>query len=254
MYIIRKLNKVFILARYLSFYCTPMAILIKAIHSCRPLFNHASGQRPATPHSPNSSNSVVRRGRSYAIDLLPCRCFKSRQTKKKALWASVEHRHRRVRAEKTKPNREGSRSGQAGVWVVGGERRRPRAAISAARDWGSLLGEQKLHLQMNSRDKSHNFSKPPTPPASSSSLFWCTGDEAARLRRYNTHRLKVCTLDVSSHLFLQFALKCLFLPQRKRLLDKKGLRDLLLWSNLSNLFGYEILKDLLFMVFALIHL
>lgn len=31
-------------------------------------------------------------------------------------------------------------------------------AISAARDWGSLLGEQKLHLQMNSRDKSHNFS------------------------------------------------------------------------------------------------
>ena len=32
-------------------------------------------------------------------------------------------------------------------------------AISAARDWGSLLREQKLHLQMNSRDKSHNFSR-----------------------------------------------------------------------------------------------
>jgi len=42
----------------------------------------------------------------------------------------------------------------------GGRRRRGMGggAISAARDWGSLLGEQKLHLQMNSRDKSHNFS------------------------------------------------------------------------------------------------
>ena len=44
---------------------------------------------------------------------------------------------------------EGGRWGFRRGWV---------AAISAARDWGSLLGEQKLHLQMNSRDKSHNFS------------------------------------------------------------------------------------------------
>lgn len=46
--------------------------------------------------------------------------------------------------------RMGRRSSKGRGWGGG--------AISAARDWGSLLGEQKLHLQMNSRDKSHNFS------------------------------------------------------------------------------------------------
>lgn len=46
--------------------------------------------------------------------------------------------------------RVGRRSSKGRGWEGG--------AISAARDWGSLLGEQKLHLQMNSRDKSHNFS------------------------------------------------------------------------------------------------
>lgn len=54
--------------------------------------------------------------------------------------------------------RRGSSPGLARGWEGEVVREGVGGAISAARDWGSLLGEQKLHLQMNSRDKSHNFS------------------------------------------------------------------------------------------------